>query len=741
MSLPAPLGRLLRTAARMLPATVLAVTGHFLFLSAPSSAADGGWLDALDMSREEKPRPHVRVELISEKDALTPQAENRLAVRFTHESGWHTYWRMPGDAGLPPEFTFGLPEGIRADAPRFPLPERTLASGLTSFGYGGTTLFPFRVEIPRFTTGSVTVKMHVEYLACRDMCVPESADATLRLPVRVSGRETPEAAEIAAALRNVPESVGGLPGAVAMIGDGRLRIDLPRDTAVAETLDFLPFSQGVLKFSDAPRSALVEADGKAVTSLWLTPTDRFAAAPADALDGVLVADGGPARGGWAVETRLPLQTGAVSPPPAAEPQAAPVPEIPETIPLSVWTAVLSAFIGGLILNLMPCVFPVLSLKLLDLVRGAHSPGRLALHGTTFTAGVLVTMLVLSGLLLTLRSAGHALGWGFQLQSPGVVAALMLLFAAITFNLLGLFEFTAGSGIANARVVRTAPRTGLLASFLTGVLAVIVASPCTAPFMGAALGYALTQPALEALVVFLSLGFGMSLPWLLCCLFPAWTKRLPKPGPWMNTFRRIMAVPMLLGVLWLGWVLLQQTNYLTLLALCCGIPALGVFCWLFGRRQWGLAANPLLMGLMLAVALGSAVAAGTGLIPSGTNEVRSEAASGNGWQRWSEEAVREALRQGHPVFVDFTAAWCITCQANRLAALSRDDVVQRMNALGYVLLEGDWTNRDPEIARMLARFGRSGVPLYLVYRPDGGVEALPELLTPGIVIEALERNAR
>ena len=730
---------------RTLSASALTLFGSFATLSPNSAiAANDGWLDALDMSRAEKPRPHVLVELVAEKDALTPQAENRLAVRFTHEDGWHTYWRMPGDAGLPPEFSFELPEGFQATSPNFPLPERTVTSGLTSFGYDGVTLFPFRVEVPRFASGSITVKMHVEYLACRDMCVPESADASIQLPIRISANDTPEALEISNTLRLVPETIGSRSSAHATIEGTRLKIDMPHDTAISQTLDFLPLSQGVIQLSDAPRSAALKGNAETsmrTTSLWLTTTEKFAQKPTATIEGILVADGGPAQGGWAVEAHIPLEAGTVPPPPAV-----PMPELSDSaatantfLPVSAWTAILSALFGGLILNLMPCVFPVLSLKLLELIRGAHSPGRLMGHGVAFTGGVLATMLLLSGLLLTLRSAGHALGWGFQLQSPGVVAALMLLFTAITLNLLGIYEFTAGSRIADAKAVRATPKTGLLASFLTGVLAVIVASPCTAPFMGAALGYALTQPALEALLVFMSLGFGMSLPWLLLCLFPAWAKHLPKPGLWMNTFRRIMAIPMALGVIWLGWVLLRQTSYLALLALCCGMTALAVFCWLLGRRQWGLAYSPVLMGVMFFIAVGSAVTVGSNLItPPNT---RPEVQVTQGWRPWSEKAVREALASGHPVFVDFTAAWCITCQANRLAVLSRDEVVQRMDALGYVKLEGDWTNRDAGIAHVLAQFGRSGVPLYLIYRPNGTVEALPELLTPGIVLEALERNAK
>ena len=380
---------------------------------------------------------------------------------------------------------------------------------------------------------------------------------------------------------------------------------------------------------------------------------------------------------------------------------------------------------------MPCVFPVLSLKLLQLIGGAQRGERLLGHGLAFTFGSVLAMAALSGVLLALRGMGSALGWGFQLQSPWVVALLILLFAVITMNLAGLFEFTAGSRIADAKALRSAPKSGLASSFLTGVLAVIVASPCTAPFMGAALGYALTQPALEALLVFIALGLGMSMPWLLLCVFPAWAKRLPKPGPWMETFRKVMAVPMALAVLWLGWVLSKQINFFGMLIVLCGLAAAAVFCWLLGREQWGLGRNRPVMAVMAVLAI---AAVGLANLEAFARADRSVA---EGWTPWSEAAVSAALAEGKPVFVDFTAAWCVTCQANKLAALDRDEVLAKFNDLGYVRLMGDWTNHDPAITEVLGRFGRSGVPLYLIYRPNGEVAVLPELLTPSVVIEALE----
>lgn len=734
-----PAGAALEAAGRTIAAAALAAgIGFGLAVAAHAAPDSDGFLSALDAANGAgKEKAHVEVSLAAAQDALTPQAQNQLAVVFRHEAGWHTYWTNPGDAGLPPEFTFTLPEGFAATAPQFPLPEKILTGGLTSFGYEGETLFPFRVEIPRSagTTGSAVIRLHVEYLACKDMCVPGSADASIRLPLRVSASPSADAAAIDAALKAIPEKAG--PEGLSAVSDGkRLRIDVAASGLVKRSLDFIPASQSVMKYSD-PAVFEKHEDGSA--SLYFTAADRFAKewakAPAKALSGLLIADGGPKAGGWAVETSFPLAAGEVGAP-AVQPGAAAA-AIAESggVSFSTWTALAFAFVGGLILNLMPCVFPVLSLKLLQLVGGAQKGEKLLSHGIAFTGGVLVTMGVLSGILMALRGAGSALGWGFQLQEPWVVGVLILLFAAITLNLLGLYEFTAGSGIANATAVKKGPKAGVLNSFMTGILAVVVASPCTAPFMGAALGFALTQPAVEAIFVFLSLGLGMAMPWLLLCVFPSWAKRLPKPGPWMSVFRKVMAIPMACAVLWLGWVLSKQVNFYGMLLVVTAIAAAAVFLWLLGREQWGRGRNRVLMGAMGVVAVAAIAAAGSGTF------ARTSAADGydDGWQPWSEAAVAQALAAGKPVFVDFTAAWCVTCQANKLAALDRGEVIDAFEKNGYVRLMGDWTNRSADIAEVLARFGRSGVPLYLIYRPDGRVEVLPELLTPGVVIEALEKK--
>ena len=664
------------------------------------AASDDGWFSAIDAGRgEKKAGPHVTVDIIAEKTSLTPQAVNRFAVRFRHQEGWHTYWKMPGDAGLPPEFTFTLsPSELKASAPLFPLPERTVTSGLITFGYGGETLFPFNVELPRGASGRAQIALHVEYLACKDMCIPESADVKFSIPIDIKGKDSDDAAAVAAAVRAIPERVQNDGSIKATIDGNRIRIDVAGNAIVGRSLDFLPSEKNVIDLRQAPQTAVGITQGNEPPSAVAPPPAVNTAAASSQ------ADAASAAADLNNSSQMTAGTGA---------------------------ALLFAFLGGLILNLMPCVFPVLSLKLLDLVQGAHQSQRLVGHGLAFTGGVLLSMVLLSGTLMALRTAGHAVGWGFQLQSPWVVAALILLFGAITCNLLGLYEFTFGSRAADLKVVRSLPQSGITSSFFSGILAVIVASPCTAPFMGAGIGYALTQPAAEAMLVFLSLGLGMATPWLLLCLFPAWAKKLPKPGPWMNTFKKVMALPMLLALLWLAWVLTKQVDYRGLLIVLLGLAALAAFCWLLGRRQFGRSSSTIVMA-----ALGTLTAASLALTACGIFD-RQSVSTEEGWSTWSAEAVQSASSAGRPVFIDFTAAWCITCQANKLAVLDREEVVSRMSELGYVRFLADWTNKDPAITKELAKYGRTGVPLYVLIYKDGTVKVLPELLTTGMVLDALK----
>ncbi len=715
---------------RAIAATIIGVAGAVA--STAWAAGSTGW-SIPGKKAPELEQPDVTVRLIAEREALIPQADNRLAVVINQQNGWHTYWTMPGDAGFPTRFTFNLPEKLSATEPEVPYPERLDTMGIISFAFNGETVFPFRVSVPRDVPMGAKAKITLEadYLACKDVCVPGHASTSIELPYAVKADASSDAALLKRGEMLIPEKTRALKTEATVDGT-KLEIKIPSgEVAIHHALSFFPLEANQIVLANAPRLARTK-DGS--SALYLTLTKEFAVSTPKALRGVLVADGGPLeKGGWAVETTLPLSAGTVIAPLAEnEPD---VIDGSHAASLTALTAIGFAFFGGLILNLMPCVFPVLSLKILHLLESGRRGEPMLGHGLATTAGVLVTMLSIAGVLILLRNAGMALGWGFYLQSSWVVAALLLLFVAISLNLLGLYEFTLGTQLGNLSAAR--PMAGSkLHSFLSGVLAVVVASPCTAPFMGAALGYALTRPSLEALGIFAALGIGMSLPWLLLCLFPSWSKWLPKPGAWMNTFRRVMAIPMLAAALWLVWVLNQQLNLKGLLVLALAVLALGLSLWLIGRAQWGKSSSRILAASLSILAVGAVASVGMGLYE------RNASAQAHGtWQPWSESAVEAALTKGQPVFVDFTAAWCITCQANKAAALNRDAVQEALNRYGYARFVGDWTNYDPQITKELERFHRSGVPLYLVYRPNGQVTVLPELLTPGIVLEALEANAK
>jgi thiol:disulfide interchange protein DsbD len=391
-----------------------------------------------------------------------------------------------------------------------------------------------------------------------------------------------------------------------------------------------------------------------------------------------------------------------------------------------------AFLGGILLNLMPCVFPVLSLKVVSLTGHASERHWLRVGGVAYTAGVVSSFVLLAALLLGLRAGGTQLGWGFQLQSPEFVAGLTLLFTVIGLNLFGVFEFRAvlPGNLAGMRAAHPA-----VDSFLTGVLAVAVASPCTAPFMGVALGAALTLPAWQALAVFACVGLGMAAPYLLMTWWPALSRLLPRPGVWMQHFKVAMAFPMFATVIWLLWVLGQQVGIDGVAALLGLLLAVSLLAWVWGAQDFGPRSRWVARALALVLAAITAAWALPALQErAGTPPVVAAAAAG--WQPWSPQAVERALGDGHPVFVDFTAAWCVTCQFNKRGALGDAGVMADFRARGVVLMRADWTRHDPEISAELSRLGRSGVPVYLLLKPGGQPRLLPELLNPAALREAL-----
>lgn len=683
----------------------------------------------------------AEAELVAAVDAVVPGQPLAVALRIKHDEGWHTYWQVPGDSGLPTRIAWKLPQGWSAGPIEWPLPKRLPVGPLMNFGYEGEVLLLVTLAPPPSLRIGDTVELaaRADWLICKDVCIPGGADLKLTLPVREAANPSRRAAHFAAARALVPQPIA-LDAAEAVIEDNRIRLSFAARGA-ARRFEFFPLQEA--RIEAAARQITAFEAGRAV--LWLTAA-RPVAPEFTRLNGVLVADGGPAhadRGGWAGVIDIPLRAGAV--PEIAPASASLVIDGAEGTAPGLWFALLGAFIGGLILNLMPCVFPVLSLKLLSLVQhqraedAAHIPHPpLRAHGFVYAAGVIASFVLLAAILIALRAGGTQLGWGFQLQTPAVIAALTVLFFSIGLNLLGAFEFTWGMGLANARLAASMRGDSLGGSFGTGVLAVVVAAPCTAPFMGAALGYAMTQPAPVALSVFAMLGAGMAAPYVFLTVFPRLLARLPRPGAWMLRFKQAMAFPMFGTCAWLLWVLAQQIDVNGVGITLAALVLLGLAAWALGLAQRGArAARWVAAG---AAALGVyAVFAATGpraVTDARAVQVGSASAAEGEWQRWSRAAMERELAAGKPVFVDFTAAWCVTCQANKRLVLSSDTVLRAFADKGVVLMRADWTNRDDEITRELARFNRNGVPLYVLYDGRGGAKVLPELLSERIVRQAI-----
>jgi thiol:disulfide interchange protein DsbD len=682
---------------------------------------------------------HVEVELVAATDAVVPGQPLEAALRIKHDPEWHTYWRNPGDSGLPTQLQWQLPVGWSAGPIQWPVPKRLPVGPLMNYGYEGELLLPVQLTPPAgIKVGDLAfLAARADWLMCKDVCIPGGADLKLMLPVKTEAAPSRQAAAFAATRALIPQPAA-LAQAQALIDGDRVRLEFAPDKAPT-TLEFFPFDEG--RIAPAALQVIKTEGGK--TALYLT-----AAAPVapefKQLSGVLVADGGSAaaaRGGWAAVVEVPLAAGTVAATGATAAAAATAATAGGSSSALGWAAaLLGALLGGLILNLMPCVFPVLSLKLLGLMQhqrvdeAAHRQHRsLAAHGVVFTAGVVLSFVLLAGALLALRAGGAQLGWGFQLQSPWVVAALTLLFFLIGLNLLGAFEFAFGGGVASSAVAQRLQSDKLAGSFWTGVLAVVVAAPCTAPFMGAALGFAMTQNAAVALSVFAALGLGMAAPYLLLTLFPRLLARLPRPGLWMERFKQVMAFPMFATCVWLLWVLAQQVGVDALALLLAALVLAGLAAWAYGLaqrggRRWGWVA-----GAAAAFALYVLVDATVLREPS----AQTAKAQGD-WQPWSPDAVAQAQAAGRPVFVDFTAAWCVTCQANKRLVLASDQIKQAFAGKEVLLLRADWTQRDAQITAALASYGRNGVPLYVLHDARGGSTVLPEILTAGIVLDALAK---
>ena len=643
------------------------------------------------LSSGEARAQHMRVELAAEAHAVAPGGEVTLAFVMRPERGWHGYWRNPGDAGDQPHAAWRLPQGWQAGPLAYPVPDRLTLLGLMNYVYRRDYALLATLRAPaNATAGSVVpVRARLDYLVCSDeLCVPETAEVVTQLRIGDPGPRDPRFEPFRRALPRPLESEGRFEAA-----GGRLRLAVPLPGGVAvDQPYFYPLTLGAIDHSE-PQSVSRSGD-------WLI-VETAAGAQAGglaALEGVLeIGDG--------VGLALTARRGRVA--------AGGVPVASQAAEPADWSlgrvvaALLGALAGGLILNFMPCVLPILSLKALSLARAGETATPARREALAYAAGVVATCLALGAALLALRAGGAAVGWAFQLQDPRVILILLLLVTAIALNLAGLFELPTLASGGEAR-----------GAFLTGALAAFVATPCTGPFLGFALGAALVLPSWAALAVFAGLGLGLALPFLLLGFVPALRRRLPRPGAWMARFQRLLSVPMFLTALGLAWILGRQSGVDGMTVGLGAAMLLGLALWWLGRgHRW-----PASVAIVLAV-----------LAPMPfvrTVEAAPPAAGALGAEPFSESRLAELRSAGTPVFVYFTADWCLTCKVNERAAIGQQEVARAFRGRGIRVLVGDWTNGEPEIGRFLERHGRSGVPLYLWYAPGRDAEVLPQILTVG-----------
>jgi thiol:disulfide interchange protein DsbD len=665
--------------------------------------------------------PHVIVQLMNEEFAVYAPDAIDAGVYFKLEPGWHVYWKNAGDSGEPPKIDWTLPKGIQAQPMQFPAPKRLPLGPLMDFGYENEVLFPVRLLVDSTLKPGSTINLaaKVSWLVCREVCIPGKANLELDVPV-AGGKPAGNGIVIDLFKRlesTLPTPLPAQSRAVFQTTPTGFRLAV--ETGQRETsAEFFPADQDIVD-NPAPQKLTPTAKGFV---LDLKKDANLSANPAQ-LKGVLELSGG---------------------------RAYDIAAIPGTVssaaaggaPSLAWGLLVRAtglaFLGGLLLNLMPCVFPVLFLKGLALVHTGHKQlHNLRTHGLVYALGILVSFWALVGALLGLRAAGATLGWGFQFQSPVFLALMAGLLFFLGLSLAGQFEIgltltSAGGSLAQ--------KQGYSGSFFTGVLAVVVATPCTAPFMGAAVGYALAQSAAVTFAVFTALALGLAAPYVALTLHPAWTRLLPKPGAWMEVLRQAVAVPIFATVIWLAWALTRGYGAGLLVSLLCSLLLLAVAGWFLGRwpaTRWATVVAALIVLGVIAV---DALAPKRLVEPVfDAGHVLTAGINTGGWQPWSAEAVSRYQAEGRPVFVDFTASWCLSCQVNERVALQQPQVQQAFKDANVALLRADWTRGDDAITQALTAMGRSGVPAYALYIPgQSEPELLPEALTPGIVTDALAK---
>jgi DsbC/DsbD-like thiol-disulfide interchange protein/cytochrome c biogenesis protein CcdA len=637
----------------------------------------------------------IEPELVAESPAPAGGGEVELAIHMRPAAGWHGYWLNPGDAGLPMDVKWQLPAGFSVGPLRYPVPTRLTVAGLMNYVYERDYAVLVQLKVPQGASGTIPIRAEAHWLACTDkICVPEQGELSLDLPV---GSGTPNRGQFDDWRKALPRPLATV-GHFELSGD-KLRVAIPLPASVATGEPYLfPVQDGVVDYE--AKQGFRRSDDMLVAELQAKGTK-----PADLSGLIAFGDGD----GFEFRA-LP----------------GPVPEGGTPIgglgAQAVLWAVLGAIAGGILLNLMPCVFPILALKALHVSRAGGEAGEARRDALAYTAGAVVGTGALGVALLLIRAAGAEAGWAFQLQDPRTIMLLLLLAVAITANLLGLFEVPVLGGRAQPA-----------GSFGTGALAAFVATPCSGPFMGAALGTALLLPAIGSILVFAALGLGLALPFLLVALVPPLRAKLPKPGPWMDRIKRFLAIPMAASAVAALWLLYRVGGTA---ALGLGVAAMvGLLLLLFGAGQRQRDGHGALWALPAALALAALVVA---VLPPASPAVTRAVTNA---RPWSEARVAADMQSGKPVFVYFTADWCLTCKANEAAAIDRSEVRDALKKANVDVLAGDWTNGDPAITRFLESRGRAGVPLYLWYAPGKPVEELPQILTTAMLISRAEQVKR
>lgn len=660
----------------------------------------------------------VKVELLAEPASIAPGEPFTVGIKLSMKEHWHTYWRNPGDSGEPTQVTWKLPQGFVAGELEWPAPSLIRVGPVASFGYEGDAILLARITPSRDLKAGTSVNLAADivYIVCEKICIPGEASVSLSLPVSERSGSSPANAVFDAARSRLPQPS---PWKTTFSTNAKaITVSLRAQGDAIRAAQFFPYDNTLIDNS-APQ--VLRREGQ--TTQVSIERSQIAKSLPQRVDGVLVLEedvGGTTASHAFVIEAAPSAGGATA-----------------ESGMTLFYAVISALIAGVILNLMPCVFPVLSIKILHLTehRG-ETPRRVRLHGIAYALGVLACFTMLAGVLHGLRTAGAEIGWGFQLQSPLVVATLAFIMFAMGLSLSGIL--TIGTSLTRVGGSRLLQQGGLSGSFFAGVLATVVATPCTAPFMGASIGFALTQPFVVGLAVFLALGLGLALPFLVLAFVPGLQRLLPRPGRWMETLKQLLAFPLYATAAWLIWVLSFQVGSTGLLAALAGLVLIAFGAWAYsssqglsnvwGRVLQGVAAGSAIGAIALAVVIGQSSPTGPG----------TEVVTSAGSEAFSDQKLRALLASGEPVFVNMTAAWCITCLVNERTALSTGAVREAFASKRVTYLKGDWTNRNPEITRLLEKFGRSGVPLYVLYRGDNEPVLLPQILTQSLVLEALEK---